>query len=134
MLKKNSIVIASQCQCYCVVKALPLHCKSTAFRTSLVLNNNRDVVLKRYKRISKGEKEVGEKGILRLVLLFRRTRKDIFRAKKWVFFTSYYSFIFFCLSFVSLGIISEGRIHVLLKPNKLIWCLLPLEMSIPTWL
>lgn len=38
------------------------------------------------------------------------------------------------VQFVSLGIISEGRIHVLLKPNKLIWCLLPLEMSIPTCL
>ena len=46
-----------------MVKALPVHCKSIAFRTSLVLNNNRDVVLKRYKRNSKGEKEVGEKGI-----------------------------------------------------------------------
>lgn len=44
-----------------MVKALPLHCKSIVFRTSLVLNNNRDVVLKRYKRNSKGEKGGREK-------------------------------------------------------------------------
>ena len=82
-----------------MVKALPVHCKSIAFRTSLVLNNNRDVVLKRYKRNSKGEKEVGEKGILKLVLLLKRIRTDIFRTIKWVFFTPYYSFVFFCLAF-----------------------------------
>jgi len=43
-----------------------------------VLNNNRDVVLKRYKRNSKGEKGGREKGMLRLVLLFKRIRRDIF--------------------------------------------------------
>jgi len=64
-----------------------------------VLNNNRDVVLKRYKRISKGEKEVGEKGILKLALLLKRIRTDMFRTIKWVFFMSYYSFVFFCLAF-----------------------------------